>query len=32
MQKDHVTLFQCTEVRWLSRGIILWRVFELREN
>jgi hypothetical protein len=32
MQKYHVTLFQHTQVRWLSRGSGLSRVFELREK
>jgi hypothetical protein len=32
MQKDHVTLFQHTEVGWLSRGEVSSRVFELREE
>jgi hypothetical protein len=32
MQKDHVTLFQRTEVRGLSRGKVFSRVFELREE
>jgi hypothetical protein len=32
MQKDHVTLFQHTEVRWLSRAKVLSGVFEPREE
>jgi 3-polyprenyl-4-hydroxybenzoate decarboxylase len=32
MQKDHVTLFQHTEVRRLSRGNVLSNLFELREE
>jgi hypothetical protein len=32
VQKDHVTLFQHTEVRGLSTGKILSRVFELRQE
>jgi hypothetical protein len=27
MQKDHMTVFQHTEVRWLSRGKVISRVF-----
>jgi hypothetical protein len=32
MQKDHVTLFQRTEVRWPSRAKVLSRVPELKEE
>jgi hypothetical protein len=32
MQKDHVTLLQDTEVRWLSRGKVLTRVFSCERN
>jgi hypothetical protein len=32
MQKDHVTLFQHTEVRWLSIAKVLSRLFEPREE
>ncbi len=32
MQKDHVTLPLHTEDRWLSKGKVLTRVFELRQE
>jgi hypothetical protein len=32
VQKDHVTLFQHAQVRWLSRGRVLSRTFELKEE
>jgi hypothetical protein len=32
MQKDHMTLYQHTEVRWLSRGNDLPRILELRKK
>ena len=32
MQKDHVTFLLHTEARWLSRGKVLLRVFELRQE
>jgi hypothetical protein len=32
MQKYHVTLCQHTEITWPSRGKVLSRVFELREE
>ena len=32
MQKDHMTLLLHTEARWLSRGEVLSRVFELRQE
>ncbi len=32
MQKDYVTLLLHAEARWLSRGKVLTRVFELRQE
>ncbi len=32
MQKDHVTLLLHTEARWISRGKVLTRIFELRQE
>ncbi len=32
MQKDHVTLLLHPEDRWLSRGKVLTRIFELRQE
>jgi hypothetical protein len=32
MEKDHVILLLRTDIRWLSRGKVLTRVFELREE
>ncbi len=32
VQKDHVTLLLHTEARWLSRGNVLTRVFQLRQE
>ncbi len=32
MQKDHVTLLLHTDARWLSRGKVFKRVFELRQE
>lgn len=30
MKADHSTLIQHTEIRWLSRGMVLFRFYELR--
>ena len=32
MGSDHVTILQHTEVRWLSRGKVMTRFFELRDE
>jgi hypothetical protein len=32
MQTYHVTLPQCTDIRWILRGKVLTRISELREG